>query len=86
MGVDINEMNGMFVVEWNRRQRQFQIQPLGETLKANLLAAVNGRDSGYRPLAIAQTKEEALNMSKLIKLKLSSLPRHHRAGSSDTLQ
>jgi len=51
MVVDIKEMNGMFVVEWNRRQKHLQIQALGEILKGNLLAAVNGRDSGYFPLA-----------------------------------
>ena len=86
MAVDIKEMNGMFVVEWNRRQTHLQIQALGEILKGNLLAAVNGRDSGYFPLAIARTKGEALEMSKLIEIKLKTLRRFHRADSSDTLQ
>jgi len=86
MAVDINEMNGMFVVEWNRRQKRFQIQTLGEILKGNLLAAVNERDYGYSPVAIAQTKEEALEMSKLIDVKLRTLRRLHRLDSSDTLQ
>lgn len=86
MTVDIREVNEMFVVEWNRRHRQIHIQALSEILKSNLLAAVNDRDSGYSPLAIAQTKAEALEMSKLIELKLRSLRRRHRARSSDTLQ
>jgi hypothetical protein len=86
MAVKINEMNGMFVVEWNRRQKHFHIQALGEVLKSNLRAAVNGRDSGYVPVAIAQTKGEALEMSKLIEVELRSLRRIHRKASSDTLQ
>lgn len=86
MAVDINEMNGMFVVEWNRRQKHLHIRALGEILKGNLLAAVNGRDSGYSPVAIAQTQGEALEMSKLIEVKLRSLRRVHRVESSDTLQ
>ena len=85
MAVDINEMNKMFVVEWNRRKKHFHIQALGEILKANLLAAVNGRDSGYLPVAIAQTEREAAEMSKLIEAKLKSLSRRHRVDSSDTL-
>ena len=86
MAVDINAMNGMFVVEWNRRQKHFHIQGLGEILKGNLLDAVNGRDSGYVPVAIAQTKGEALEMSKLIEVELRSLRRVHRRASADTLQ
>jgi hypothetical protein len=86
MAVKINEMNGMFVVEWNRRQKHFHIQALGEVLKGNLRAAVNGRDSGYVPVAIAQTKGEALEISKLIEVELRSLRRIHRKASSDTLQ
>jgi hypothetical protein len=86
MAVDINEMNGMFVVEWNRRKKHFHIHALGEILKSNLLAAVNGRDSGYLPVAIAQTEAEALEMSKLIEVKLRSLRRPHLVDSSDTLQ
>jgi hypothetical protein len=86
MSVDRTEMNGMFVVEWNRRQKHFHIQALGEILRANLLAAVNGRDSGYVPLAIAQTKEAALEMSNLIEVKLKSLRPLHRVDGSDTLQ
>ena len=86
MAVDIDAMNGMFVVEWNRRQKHFHIQALGEILKGNLHAAVNGRDSGYVPVAIARTKGEALEMSKLIEVKLRSLRRLHRVDSSDTLQ
>jgi hypothetical protein len=46
MALDINEMNAVFVVEWNRKQKHFQIQTLGEILKSNLLAAVNRRASG----------------------------------------
>ncbi len=86
MAVNINEMNGMFVVEWNRRQKHLHIQALGEILKGNLLAVVNGRDSGYVPVAIAQTKEEALEMCRLIEVKLRSLPMRHPADSADTLQ
>jgi hypothetical protein len=85
MTVDINEMNAMFVVEWNRRQEHFHIRALGEILKGNLLDAVNRRDSGYSSVAIAQTKGEALEMSKLIEIKLRSLRRLHRVVSSDTL-
>ena len=83
MAIDINEMNEMCVVEWNARRKQFQIQALGEILKSNLLAAVNGRNSGYVPVAIAHTKAEALEMSKLIEAKLKM--RGHREDSSDTL-
>jgi len=86
MAVKINEMNGLFVVEWNRRQKHFHIRALGEILKSNLSAAVNGRDSGYVPVAIAQTKGEALEMSKLIEVELRSLRRVHRRASADTLQ
>jgi hypothetical protein len=67
-------------------KKHFHIHALGEILKANLLAAVNGRDSGYVPVAIAQTEGEALQMSKLIEVKLRSLRRPHRVDSSDTLQ
>jgi hypothetical protein len=86
MAVDINEMNGMFVVEWNRRQKHFHIQALGKILKDNLLAAVNGRDTGYVPVAVARTKGEAVEMSKLIEVELRNLRRLHRVVSSDTLQ
>jgi hypothetical protein len=85
MAFDLNEMNEMFVVEWNRRQKKFHIQALGEILKSNLLAAVNGRDLGYVPVAIAKTEGEALEMSKLIEAKLKSLRQTHRGDSSDTL-
>jgi len=85
VAVDINEMNGMFVVEWNRRQKHFQIQALGEILKSNLLAAINKRDRGYVPVAIANTEGEALKMSKLIEAKLKKLRQTHREDSSDTL-
>jgi hypothetical protein len=83
MAININEMNEMFVVEWNASQKKIQIQALGKILKSNLLAAVNGRDHGYVPVAIANTEGEALEMSKLIKAKLKI--RGHRADSSDTL-
>ena len=86
MFANIDEINRMFVVEWNRRKRHFHVLRLGEILKANLLAAVNGRDSGYHPVAIARTKAEALEMSKLIQAELKNLDRHHRVISSDTLQ
>ena len=86
MAVNINEMNGMFVVEWNRRKNHFHIEPLGVILKSNLLAAVNGRDSGYVPVAVAETKGEALKMSKLIEVKLESLRPLRRVHSSDTLE
>ena len=85
MAVDINKVNGMFVVEWNRKQKHVQIQALGSILKSNLLAAVNGRDLGYVPVAIANTEVEALEMSKLIKAKLKGLRQTHRGDSSDTL-
>jgi hypothetical protein len=83
MAFEINEINDMFVVEWNARRKVLQIQALGAILKTNLLAAVNGRNSGYAPVAIAHTEAEALEMSKLIKAKLKM--RRHRADSSDTL-
>ena len=83
MAIDLNEMNEMFVLEWNARQKTFQIQALGEILKSNLVGAVNGRNSGYVPVAIAHTEAEALKMSKLIEGKLKM--RGHRADSSDTL-
>ena len=82
MAVDLNEINEMFVVEWNPRKKQFQIQALGEILKSNLLAAVNGRDRRYVPVAIANTKGEALEMSKLIEAKLKSLQQNHGVDSS----
>ena len=81
--MEIDEINKMFVVEWNTRRKTIQIQALGAILKSNLIAAVNGRNSGYAPVAIAHTEAEALKMSKLIhaKLKLHS----PRDSSSDTL-
>jgi hypothetical protein len=85
MAVDINEMNKMFVVEWNARQKKFHIQTLDEILKSNLRAAVNGRASGYVPVAIAHTEREALEMVKLIEAKLKKLRRAPRVDSSDTL-
>ena len=86
MALDINEMNGMFVVEWNRKEKHSQIQTLGEILKNNLLAAVNRQASGYVPVAIAHTEREALEMAKLIEAKLKKLRRAHRVDSADTLQ
>ena len=85
MAIDLNEINEMFVVEWSPRQKQFQIQALGEILKSNLHAAVNGRARHYVPLAIAKTKGEAVEMSKLIEAKLKSFRQTHRGDSSDTL-
>jgi hypothetical protein len=70
MAININEMNEMFVVEWNASQKKIQIHALGEILKRNLLAAVNRRNSGYIPVAIAHSEAEALEMSKLIRAKL----------------
>jgi hypothetical protein len=83
MAIDINEMNEMFVVEWNARQRKLHIQALGKILKRNLHAAVNRRNSGHFPVAIAHTEAEALEMSKLIEAKLKM--RGHREDNSDTL-
>jgi hypothetical protein len=82
MSIEINEINEMFVVEWNARQKVLQIQALGAILKSNLRAAVNGRNSGYAPIAIAHTEEEALKMSKLIEAQLKM---RRREDSSDTL-
>jgi hypothetical protein len=56
MAIEINEINEMFVVEWNARQKVLQIQALGAILKHNLRAAVNGRNAGYAPIAIAQSR------------------------------
>ena len=81
MAIEINEINEMFVVEWNATQRVLQIQALGVILKHNLRAAVNGRNSGYAPIAIAHTEGEALKMSKLIEAKLKRGSRK----DSDTL-
>jgi hypothetical protein len=83
MAIEINEINDLFVVEWNAKRKALQIQALGAILKSNLLAAVNGRNSGYAPVAIAHTEAEALEMSKLIEAKLKK--RGHREDSSDTL-
>lgn len=85
MAIDINEINGMFVVEWNLRQKQFRIQALGEILKSNLIAAVNGRSTGYVPVAIAQTEKEVLEMSKLIEAKLKKPHYVRDLDSTDTL-
>ena len=82
MAIEINEINEMFVVEWNARQKVLQIQALGASLKHNLQAAVCGRNSGYAPIAIAHTEGEALKMSKLIEAKLKM---RSREDSSDTL-
>ena len=82
MAIEINEINEMFVIEWNARQKVLQIQALGIILKHNLRAAVNGRNSGYAPIAIAHTQEEAHKMSKLIEAKLKT---RDREVSSDTL-
>ncbi|HSE31428.1 MAG TPA: hypothetical protein VLA93_07605 [Pyrinomonadaceae bacterium] len=85
MALDINEINKMYVVEWNARQKKFHIQTLGEILKSNLLAAVNGRTSGYVAVAIAHTEREALEIAKLIKAKLKRVRRTPQVDSSDTL-
>ena len=82
MAIEINEINEMFVVEWNARQKVLQIQALGAILKHNLRAAVNGRNSGYAPIAIAHTENEALKMSKLIEARLK---KRSREDSTDTL-
>lgn len=84
MAIYINELNEMFVVEWNSRKNKFQIRVLGEILKSNLVAAVMGQNSGYVPVAIAHTEAEALEISKLIKAKLKNL-RHQHGNSFDTL-
>lgn len=81
--MEIDKINKMFVVEWNARQKTIQIQALGAILKSNLLAAVNGRNSGYAPVAIAHTEAEAFKMSRLIQAKLKM--RSPREVSSDTL-
>lgn len=82
MAIEIDEINEMFVVEWNARQKVLQIQALGAILKHNLRAAVNGRNSGCSPIAIAHTQAEALKISKLIQAKLKM---KRREDSSDTL-
>ena len=82
MGIEISEINEMFVVEWNAKQKVLQIQALGAILKHNLRAAVNGRNSGYAPIAIAHTENEALKMSKLIEARLK---KRSREDSTDTL-
>lgn len=84
MAIHINELNEMFVVEWNPRKNRFQIRILGEILKSNLLAAVNRRSASYVPVAIAHTEVEALQISKLIEANLKNL-RANRGDSSDTL-
>jgi hypothetical protein len=85
MAIDINEMNKMFAVNWNARQKKLHVQTLGEILKSNLLAAVNGRDSGYVPIVIAHTEREAFEMAKLIEEKLKRSRQAHRTDSTDTL-
>ena len=82
MAIEINEINEMFVVEWNASQKVLQIQALGAILEHNLRAAVNGRNSGYAPIAIAHTEGEALKMSKLIEAKLKM---RKKEDNSDTL-
>ena len=82
MTIEINDVNEMFVVEWNARRKVLQIQALGAILKNNLRAAVNGRTCAYAPIAIAHTEAEALEMSKLIEAKLMM---RSREDSSDTL-
>jgi hypothetical protein len=82
MAIEINDVNLMFVVEWNESQKVLQIQALGAILKSNLRAAVNGRTCGYAPIAIAHTEAEALKMAKLIEVKLKI---RSREASSDTL-
>ena len=82
MAIEINEINEMFVIEWNARQKVLQIQALGASLEHNLRAAVNGRNSGYAPIAIAHTEGEALKMSKLIEARLKTRSQEE---SSDTL-
>jgi hypothetical protein len=82
MAIEINDINEMFVVEWNARHKVLQIQALGAILQHNLRAAVNGRNSGYAPIAIAHTEAEAFKMSKLIEAKLK---KHSPEDSSDTL-
>jgi hypothetical protein len=84
MAIHINELNEMFVVEWNARKNKLQVRVLGEMLKNNLLAAVEARNSGYVPVAIAHTEAEALEMSKLIAPKLKN-SRLQRGDSFDTL-
>jgi hypothetical protein len=84
MAIHINELNEMFVVEWNARKNKLQVRVLGEMLKNNLLAAVEARNSGYVPVAIAHTEAEALEMSKLIAPKLKN-SRLQRGDSLDTL-
>ena len=82
MAIEINKINELFVVEWNAKQKVLQIQALGASLKHNLRAAVNGRNSGYTPIAIAHTEREAHKISKLIEAKLKM---RSREDSSDTL-
>jgi hypothetical protein len=84
MAIHINELNEMFVVEWNARKNKLQVRLLGEMLKNNLLAAVEARHSGYVPVAMAHTEAEALEMSKLIAPKLKN-SRLQRGDSLDTL-
>lgn len=84
MAIHINELNEMFLVEWNAMQKRFQIRALGEILKSNLLAALNRRNSGYVPVAIAHTEAEAIQISKLIEAQLKNL-RSHGGDSLDTL-
>ena len=84
MAIHIHELNEMFVVECKARRNKIQIRSVGEMLKSNLLAAIEGRDSGYVPAAIAHTEAEALEISRLIKAKLKN-SRAHRGDSLDTL-
>lgn len=84
MSINISQMNEMLVVQWNAKQRKFQIRALGEILKSNLLAAVNGRNSGYVPVAIAHSKVEALQISNLIEANLNN-SWAHPGDSVDTL-
>ena len=84
MAININELNEMLLVQWNARQKKIQIRALGEILKSNLVAAVNGQNSGYVPVAIAHTEPEALQISKLIEANLKK-SRAHRRDSLDTL-
>lgn len=83
MSIEINEINEMYVVEWNARQKALQIQPLGVVLKHNLRAAVNGRNSDYAPIAIAHTVGEALKMSKLIQARLKLRDREDNSVTLD---
>lgn len=58
------ELNKLWVVEWSESQQSFHIDTIEKMLKRNTSAFLSERKTDYKPLAFAESQDEAIELRK----------------------